>query len=376
MSDFNTVIDLGTDNIRINVFNNSAQSIFLSQIKNNNNSETSLSRLIRSAEKKLSMHIDYVNVLYDSSKFKSIDLSIKKSFDKPTLISKQYKNTLRKLILLLKKNYFKDHVIHLIVNNIIIDEFKEIEIITDEIKIKSLILEIKFICLSKLIVKNISELFKKNNLNISNIFCTSYVKSIFYKKSLSTENNYIFLDIGFERTSAWFFKYKKLYFFYSVSIGGNHITKDISKILKLNKEYSEDLKTKFNLDENESFYNRNINNEINEKNIPVDLLKQIIKARIDEIIQLALNSNKTKEINFLENSIIVFIGSGSKLLPSILDHNSRNNFKKLIFFEETDSMICQAGFEYYKTEESRLIIVKDKSKKTGFFETFFNFFSK
>ena len=39
-------------------------------------------------------------------------------------------------------------------------------------------------------------------------------------------------------------------------------------------------------------------------------------------------------------------------------------------------MICQAGFEYYKTEESRLIIVKDKSKKTGFFETFFNFFSK
>ena len=35
---------------------------------------------------------------------------------------------------------------------------------------------------SKLIVKNISELFKKNNLNISNIFCTSYVKSIFTKK--------------------------------------------------------------------------------------------------------------------------------------------------------------------------------------------------
>ena len=103
MSDFNTVIDLGTDNIRINVFNNSAQSIFLSQIKNNNNSETSLSRLIRSAEKKLSMHIDYVNVLYDSTKFKSIDLSIKKSFDKPTLISKQYKNLIEEANFIIKK---------------------------------------------------------------------------------------------------------------------------------------------------------------------------------------------------------------------------------------------------------------------------------
>ena len=62
------------------------------------------------------------------------------------------------------------------------------------------------------------------------------------------------------------------------------------------------------------------------KNIPVDLLKQIIKARIDEIIQLALNSNKTKKLIFRKFNI-VFIGSGSKLLPSISDHNSRNNFK-------------------------------------------------
>ena len=62
------------------------------------------------------------------------------------------------------------------------------------------------------------------------------------------------MDIGFERTSAWFLSIKTVFFI--LYLLGNHITKDISKILKLNKEYSEDLKTKFNLDENESFYNK------------------------------------------------------------------------------------------------------------------------
>ena len=45
------------------------------------------------------------------------------------------------------------------------------------LKIKSLILEIKFICLNKSLINDISNKFKKNNLNILNIYCSSYVKS-------------------------------------------------------------------------------------------------------------------------------------------------------------------------------------------------------
>ena len=54
----------------------------------------------------------------------------------------------------------------------------------------------------------------------------------------------------------------------------------------------------------------------------------------------------------------------------------KKKFTELIFFEENDSMICEAGLWYYLSDESILTNTKKKSKKVGFFESFFNIFSK
>ena len=387
MNEFESVIDFGTENLRLCVFNSSSENIYYSHIKNNeiskkNTTELSLNRLIRSAEKHLSKHIDYVNVLYDSSEFKFIEFSIKKSFDQPTLIKKYYESLIAEANFIINENYFNYQVSHLVINNIIIDEKIKLETISDKTKSKSLILEIKFICLSKSIIKNISNIFKKNNLNISKIFCSSYVKTIFYKKNLELKNNFIFLDIGFERSSAWFFENNKFKFFNSISLGGNSITKDISKVLNLSIDYSEDLKKILNTDENKKFNNNssiesNFHNKILKNNISIDILKKIIEARVDEIIELAVNKdNYLKEISISEKPSIIFIGSGSKLLSDSLNFDMRKIFSKLIFLQENDIMICKAGFIYNQSDESRLTLAKDKSKRVGFFETFFNFFSK
>ena len=72
---------------------------------------------------------------------------------------------------------------------------------------------------------------------------------------------------------------------------------------------------------------------------------------------------------------IIFIGSGSKLLSNSLNLDTSILFSKSIFFKETDSMICEAGYNYNKSGESRLIQSKAKLKRSGFFESFFNFFS-
>ena len=82
----------------------------------------------------------------------------------------------------------------------------------------------------------------------------------------------IFIDIGFERTTAWFFIDYKFVFFNSINLGGNSITKDISNVLDLDMDYSENLKKNFNIDENDFFdkdQSKNINlySEIQKKNI-------------------------------------------------------------------------------------------------------------
>ena len=388
MSNLDTIIDFGSKNLRLGVFNQSSEKIYSSNIKinevlENDSLNKALMKLVRDAEKQLSTHLADVNILYDSSEFNFIDFSIKKSFDQPTLISKHYKSLVEEANFIISENNFRDQVIHIDINNIIVDDNRKLENLFDDIKIKSLILEIKFICLKKSTINNLSNKFKKNNLNILCIYCSSYVKSFFYKKSIDTRKNIIFLDIGYERTSALFFNNNKFQFLNSVPIGGNNITKDISKVLKLDISYSEDLKTKFDKNENEISFNKistndtNLFSEISEKNISIDLLKQVIQARVDEIINISIiQNNYFKNISFSEKPKIIFIGNGSKLISFINNFNLKKSFSELIFFDESDTKICEAGIIYHKSDERSLINIEKKLKKTGFFEKFFNLFSR
>ena len=387
MSNLDTVIDFGSKNLRLGVFNESSEIIYSSNIKTSEvleseNLDNSLYKLIRDAEKKLSTHLVDVNVLYDSPKFNSVDLSIKKSFDQPTLISKYYKSLVKEANFIVSENNFKDKILHISINDIIVDDNKKLENVLDDLKTKSLILELKFICLEKSSIEYLLNKFKKNNLNILNIYCSSFVKSKLYKKKFENKNNLIFLDIGFERSTAFFFHYKQFKFLESIPIGGNNITKDISNVLNLDLKYSEDLKLKFNKDENEIPFNKNsLNNtnlysELSKKNISIDLLKQIIEARVSEIIKLAVTQNNFfKKNTFDVNPILIFIGGGSKLLSNNLNIDFDKDFSELIFFKENDSEIFEAGMYYHRSNERFLIKNNKKTKKIGLFEKFFNLFS-
>ena len=71
MRNFETIIDFGSKNLRIGVFDKTLKNIYSSSIKLNNSLENSeleksLNTLIRDAEKNLSTHIENVLLLYDS----------------------------------------------------------------------------------------------------------------------------------------------------------------------------------------------------------------------------------------------------------------------------------------------------------------------
>ena len=120
----------------------------------------------------------------------------------------------------------------------------------------------------------------------------------------------------------------------------------------------------------------NIYSEILKNNISVDLLKQVIDARVDEIVELStIQNNYLKKIYDSEQPVIIFTGNGSKMLSNNNNLKSKVNFHKLIFSKENDSMICDAGIYYHRSDERLLMQKRKKSKKTGFFENFFNLFS-
>ena len=75
-----------------------------------------------------------------------------------------------------------------------------------------------------------------------------------------------FIDVGFNKTSIISYYNDKILSLDVLPIGGNHITKDISKILEIDLENSE--KKKINFDQNLNFSN--------DKNVSAEALQEII----------------------------------------------------------------------------------------------------
>ena len=85
-------------------------------------------------------------------------------------------------------------------------------------------------------------------------------------------------------------------------------------------------------------------------------------------------------MNYLEentNSSLVLTGSGSNLFDKNSFHFDVNySFKEISFYEENDSEICNAGYNFDIDDYNELKVINKSIKKAGFFEKFFNLFSR
>ena len=386
---YSTIIDFGSSELRLGVFDDKFSKLFFQSkdISQKNNYEEylkSINFLIREAENKISTHLENITVLYDTSKIFTIDLSIKKKLDQKTIFKDICSSIILEANQLIKDCYINKKIIHLIIKKYIINDKEFLNIPNKIPKLNSVILEIKFICLPYNQYKNVFETFKKNNLKVINFFSSSLVKSFKYIDFFKENKFVAFLDIGLDRTTIIFFINQKLDCLNSIPIGGNHISKDISQIMKLSLDESEKLKKTFNKSEIDFSYseadssdNTDIIKKIIGKNISIDLLKKVVLTRVEEIIELSFKGmNISKNIDKKQNLNLVLIGNGSKIFNrNSFQIEDKYNFKEINFYEENDIEICEAGLmfeENFKNENPQKL--KKNQKTLGFFHRLFNIF--
>jgi len=388
-NNYSTVVDCGSSELRLGVFDNNFSKLFfksksISQKNNYEEYSKSINFLVREAENQVSTHLENITVLYDTSEICTIDLSIKKKLDQKINFNEVCSSITLEANQLIKNCYISKKIIHVIIKKYIINS-EEFLNIPDKIpEFNSVILELKFICLPYVQYNKVFEVFKKNNLNILNFFSSSLVKSFQYIDFFKKNKFVTFLDIGLDRTTIIFFINQKLESMNSIPIGGNNISKDISQIMQLTFEESEELKKTFNRSEIDFSYNdsdlnenKKIINKIIGKNISIDLLKKVVLARIEEIIKLSFKSiSIPNNIDKKQNLNLVLIGKGSKIFnKNSFQIEDKYNFKEINFYEENDFEICKAGLRFetnfQNTNPQRL---KKNQKKLGFFHRFFNIF--
>jgi len=386
-NNYSTIIDFGSRELRLGVFDNRLSKLFFQSknISEKNNYEEylkSINFLIREAENKISTHLENVTVLYDTSEICTIELSIKKKLDNKIIFKDICSSIILEANQLINDSYKNKQIIHSIIKKYIINDKEYLNIPNDISEINSVILEIIIICLPYNQFKDVFEVFKKNNLKVLNVFSSSLVKSFKYIDFFKEKKFVAFLDIGLDRTTIIFFINRKLDSLNSIPIGGNHISSDISQIMKLNLEDSEKLKKTFNRSEIDfSYSNTGLNNNTDEikkiigKNISMDLLKKVVLSRVEEIIELSFkNVNILKNIDKQKNLNLVLIGNGSKIFnKNSFQIEDKYNFKEINFYEESDLEICEAGLIFEKNfidlDPQKM---KKNQKKLGFFHRFFN----
>ena len=388
-NNYSTVVDYGSSEIRLGVFDNKFSKLFfksksISQKNNYEEYSKSINFLIREAEKQISTHLENITVLYDTSEICTIDLSIKKKLDQKINFNEVCSSITLEANQLIKNCYISKKIIHVIIKKYIINSEEFLNIPDTIPEFNSVILELKFICLPYVQYNKVFEVFKKNNLNILNFFSSSLVKSFQYIDFFKKNKFVTFLDIGLDRTTIIFFINQKLESMNSIPIGGNNISKDISQIMQLTFEESEELKKTFNRSEIDFSYNdsdlnenKKIINKIIGKNISIDLLKKVVLARIEEIIKLSFKSiSIPNNIDKKQNLNLVLIGKGSKIFnKNSFQIEDKYNFKEISFYEETNFDICNAGLTFEKNfMDDYPNQLKKNQKKPGFFHRFFNIF--
>ena len=382
----NVFVDFGSSKIRLGVYNNeTSKNIFVLEkdcisnfsLKNFDikNSSQIIKDLIKSAEKKITNHIKNINLMIDTPDMFSIDISIKKNSDNRQYSENDIISLLNEAKSLVQKNYFNQKVIHMIVKKFVFDEEEFFEIPKKEIYYSSLIIELKFICFSEKIWKNLQDSFNGNYLNIDNLYCSSYVRSSSYNSLFNDFKKKIILDIGYGKSAITVFQDNRILYFNILPVGGKHITNDISILLKISSEDAENLKK--NLNQTNTTFENKIK-KINQTNSS-DLSNQVIFARVDEIIKLNLADEYFNAFfQNKDNCILIFIGGGSKILNknSIYLEEKFDFFSEISFFEENTTLICDSGFNFIQSNKSQEVnFLPKKPKNKGFFEKFFNFFN-
>jgi len=395
MKNFDIFFDLGSSNIRACAFNKSNKdnqvfveknciSLFKTGQIDLTKTEKEIEGIIFDLEKKTGEYLENINLMLDAPDSASISLSLSKKKDGKKIVKEDIQYLVQDAKQQILKFNSDKSIIHIIVKNYRADN-KNYDHPPIDINCKTLSIDVIFVCFSKDLIQKLENLFFKFQIKVNKILCSSYTKSLNYKEQFTKSEKIAFIDIGYEKTSIIIYYNNKLNSFNVLPVGGNHITKDISKILSLSNEESEDIKRSIN--KNISFNEENKESKIfkddflsktKHKKETLELAQKIIFARIDEILNLGLDVIKLNE-NFIDvNKFrIVLIGEGSKILDnnSIYVSDMEYDVEEIVFFPESANTICESGLMLYQgINKNEVVLVPKKVEKKGFFEKLFHFF--
>jgi len=349
------IIELGNINLKCIIFRvdqhnrseilcnevSSAEGIANDSIVNLKKSTNAIRLAISNAERKANVSLKKINVIFEQPDFLCTRFSKHKKIDGSKIQRSDIEFLLKEAKKQLILNDDNHSIVHIFNHNYMVDKKIFIE---EPINVFANFLshEITFITTPKNNLKNMKQAFYDCDIEIEKFISRTFSLGVKLLDQEEIQSGSVLINLELEKTSVGLFKNLALVHSLTIPIGIDHIINDISKVCSLNINESKKIK------ENIDFSFENSSNMFDENNhlkkifftdssyrkISKNLIFNIIKARLDEILE------KLKKQIFIPGFIfnpglkIILTGEGSNLTNI---HKYFKNFFNKNFFSKKET---------------------------------------
>tara|TARA_B100000963_G_C22569746_1_gene645505 strand:+ start:91 stop:1287 length:1197 start_codon:yes stop_codon:yes gene_type:complete len=243
--------------------------------------------------------------------------------------------------------------------------------------------ELSFFLIENNDLKNLNKIFNKNNLKIKKIFIRKFIEGVEMMNKKKDIDTFFKLDFYKENSILSFFYKSSFKLVERFNFGTNMILQDIAKVCSLEhkvvNEFLSDKILNFSNKVEDAVLDKKYFNQGLYRKIKIRLIKDIAKARIDEIIKIIYTKNlNIKSLKNKDNAIYLTIHDKEILQNFFTDFqiNFKDYEDKINFIEhiEIDNIVKRAShLSTYGWKNEAIPIAQTKSSLiTRIFKSLFN----
>ena len=288
--------------------------------------QAEIKKNVQIIEDKLNYVFKEVTIIIDGFDYSCINISGFKKLNGSQVLKENISYILNSLKLDITENEKEKTILH-IVNS---------KSVLDGIRVENLPIglfgdfyshELTFFLIGNNDMKNIQQIFTKNNLNIKKVLIKNFIEGAQIINQNNNIETFFKIKINKDRSHISFFDKASFRYEEYFNFGTNIIFKDIAKVCSINNETIEViLSDKFygnkNFENDNEFLEERYFTKESYRKIRKKLIIDIVNARIEEITSIILNQNINIE-SLKQNNAVVYIIIEDQL---ILD-NFKENFK-------------------------------------------------
>ena len=309
----------------------------------------SIKKNIVELEKKFDLIFNEVNVILDIFNYSCTNVSGYKKLNQSQVLKENISYILNSLKLIISENEKNKTILHIFNSKNILDK-TIIENLPIGLFGDFYSHELTFFSIDNNDLKNINQIFKKNNINVKKVLLKNFIEGVSLINKNKNIETFFKVKIGRNISSINFFNKSSFRYAENFKFGSNIILKDIKKICAISdqsvdKILSDKVLKKKDFDENELLEDKYFIND-NYRKIRKKLIYDIAQARIKEIVDIILDKN----INLKH-----LIEKESKIYISVEDKSSADNFADI--FIDNLSSINNLKIEFINDLETNELIM-------------------